>query len=217
MMTTDYVCGSPRWIELGSQTPDASADSCERVFGWEAEPAGSRFGDYLVMSSKGAVVGGIGPRVVDDEPPSWTVYFHVDDVDGGVRRARGPGGTLQVEPTEVFETGTVAHVTDPQGGWLGLWWPGAFPSMEVTDRPDTLCRVERCTSSVSGAKEFDQGLFGRRHGDVAPRWGRDRYGPTPGRIGRGPVLRWPHGPGAAAIASHRAHGRPVPGLAGGGV
>lgn len=175
MMTTDYVDGSPRWIELGSDTPGSSVDFYKRVFGWEAESAGPRLGDYLIMRSEGDAVSGIGPRIVDDEPPSWTVYFHVGDIEETARRVRELGGRLQVEPTEVFELGTMAHATDPQGGWFGLWQPGAYASMEATDRPGALCRVELWTSSAAGAKDFYQGLFGWQCDDIALPGGEGTY------------------------------------------
>ncbi|WP_017606732.1 VOC family protein [Nocardiopsis alkaliphila] len=175
MMTTDYVEGSPRWIELGSDTPGSSADFYKRVFRWETDYAGSRLGDYLLIRSEGADVGGIGPRIVDDEPPSWTMYFHVEDIEESSRRVQGLGGTLQVEPTELFELGTLAHATDPQGGWFGLWQPGTYGSMEATDRPDTLCGAELWTSSASGAKDFYRGLFGWQCDDIALPGGEGTY------------------------------------------
>ena len=167
MLTTDYVDGSPRWIELGSGNPEASADFYKRVFGWEAESGGARLGDYLILRSEGHAVAGIGTRILEDEPPAWTVYFHVDDIERDSRAVRDLGGTLQVEPTVAFELGTMAHATDPQGGWFGLWQPGTHPSMEVADRPNALCWVELATSSVRGAKDFYQGLFGWQCQDIA--------------------------------------------------
>ncbi|MBR8744315.1 VOC family protein [Nocardiopsis sp. MG754419] len=175
MMTTDFVTGSPRWVELGSNSPMASADFFKRVFGCEAESAGARVGDYLLMRSEGANVAGIGPRVVDTEPPSWTVYFHVDDIEAASLRVRELGGVLQVEPTEVFELGRMAHATDPQGGWFSLWEPGEFTSMEAADRPGALCWVELWTPSGRGATEFYGGLFGWRCEDIALPGGAGTY------------------------------------------
>lgn len=166
MMTTDYVNGSPRWIELGSNAPESSADFYKRVFGWEAESGGARLGDYLILTSEGEAVGGVGPRILEDTPPAWNVYFHVDDIEKASRRVHDLGGALQVEPTKVFELGVMAHATDPQGGWFGLWHPGTHTSMEVTDRPDSLCWVELWTTSEASAKDFYQGLFGWQSDDV---------------------------------------------------
>ena len=47
MLTTDFVNGSPRWIELGSDSPEATADFYSRVFGWEIVSGGARLADYL--------------------------------------------------------------------------------------------------------------------------------------------------------------------------
>ncbi|MFB8765547.1 VOC family protein [Nocardiopsis alba] len=175
MITTDFVVGSPRWLELGSDAPIVSADFYGRVFGWRTQTMGERFGDYLVMRSTGEAVGGIGPRIVDDEPPAWTPYFHTDDVETSVHRARDLGGTLEVEPTDVRELGRMAHLTDPQGGWFALWEPGTFSSLQAVDRPNTLCWVEMWTSDVQGAKEFYRGLFGWRYDDIPLPGGDSAY------------------------------------------
>ncbi|MEU3310565.1 VOC family protein [Nocardiopsis sp. NPDC055551] len=166
MLTTDFVNGSPRWVELGSDSPEASADFYKRVFRWEAESGGARVGDYPIMRSDGGNVAGIGARIVDEEALSWTVYFQVDDIEATARRVRELGGTLQVEPTEVFELGTVAHATDSQGGWFALWQPGTFVGMEVTDRPGALCWVQLWTTSVQSAEDFYRDLFGWRCVDI---------------------------------------------------
>lgn len=160
MLTNDFVHGSPRWIELGSDSPEASADFYSRVFGWETVSGGARLAEYLALKSEGRHIAGIGPRFLEDEPPAWSIHFHVDDVAVSARRVQELGGTLQVEPTEAFELGTMAHATDPQGGWFTLWQPGTFPGMEATDRPGTLCWVELSTTSVRSAKDFYGRLFG---------------------------------------------------------
>lgn len=167
MLTTDFVNGSPRWIELGSDSPEATADFYSRVFGWEIVSGGARLADYLALRSEGTYIAGIGPRIVDDEPPAWTIHFEVDDVGASSRRVRELGGALQVEPTEVFELGTMAHATDPQGGWFALWQPGTFAGMEVADRPGALCWVELWTTSAQSAKDFYRDLFGWRYADVS--------------------------------------------------
>lgn len=166
MLTTDFVNGSPRWIELGSDSPEASADFYSRVFGWEVVSGGARLADYLTLKLEGAYIAGIGPRILEDEPPAWTIFFQVDDIEESSRRLRELGGTLQVEPTEVFELGTMVHVTDPQGGWFALWQPGTFVGMEAADRPGALCWVELWTTSAQGAKDFYGELFGWRCADV---------------------------------------------------
>lgn len=167
MLTTDFVNGSPRWVELGSDSPEGSADFYSRVFGWEIVSGGARLGDYLTLRLDGSYNAGIGSRILDDEPPAWTIYFQVDDIEESSRRVGELGGALQVEPTEVFELGSVAHATDPQGGWFALWQPGTFVGMEVVDRPGSLCWVELWTTSARDAKDFYRGLFGWESSDVS--------------------------------------------------
>ncbi|GHC92699.1 hydroxylase [Nocardiopsis terrae] len=166
MITTDFVTGSPCWLDLGATDIEASADFYGRVFGWQAVSAGARMAGYRVMNSDGAAVAGIGPRIDEDEPPEWGVQFWVPDIEAAALRAQELGGTVLVEPTVLYEFGQLAHITDPQGGWFTLWQPGTFTSAQAVDRPNTLCWVELWTPSAQGAKEFYGGLFGWEFKDV---------------------------------------------------
>ena len=166
MITTDFVTGSPCWLELGTTDVEASIEFYKKVFGWEAESAGARTGDYMILRSDGAAVGGVGPRIDEDELPEWGVYFWVPDIQAATQRAGELGGTVLVEPTELFELGWLAHLNDPQGGRFTLWQRGTWTSTEATDRPNTLCWVELWTRSVQGAKDFYGGVLGWEFNDI---------------------------------------------------
>ncbi|WP_017590755.1 VOC family protein [Nocardiopsis ganjiahuensis] len=166
MITTDFVTGSPCWLNLGATDIEASAGFYTKVFGWRAASAGARMADYMVMRSDGAAVAGIGPHIDEDESPEWGVQFWVPDIEAAALRVQELGGSVLVEPTELYEFGQLAHVTDPHGGWFTLWQAGTFTSAEAADRPNALCWVELWTSSVKEAKDFYGGLFGWGFNDV---------------------------------------------------
>jgi predicted enzyme related to lactoylglutathione lyase len=166
MITTDFVAGSPCGFELGATDIEASADFYTRVFGWQAEFKGARLAGHTLMRLDGDAVAGIAPRIDEDEPPEWGVHFWVTDIAAATLRVRELGGTILVEPTELYELGQIAHVADPQGGWFTLWQTGTLSSTEAVDRPNSPCWVELWTPSAQGAKDFYGGLFGWEFSDI---------------------------------------------------
>lgn len=175
MITTDFVNGSPCWVDLGATDIEASAEFYTRVFGWEASYTGSRMAGYKLMRSDGAAVAGVAPRIDEDEPPEWGVQFWVTDIEGSAVRAQELGGTILVEPMDLYEFGRFAHIADPQGGWFTLWQAGSFTSAEAVDRPNSLCWVELWTPSAQGSREYYGGLFGWEFEDVGLPGGEGVY------------------------------------------
>ncbi|MBQ1084137.1 MULTISPECIES: VOC family protein [unclassified Nocardiopsis] len=160
MITTDYVVGSPCWVELTTADVDRAVDFYGRVFGWTAESAGPDTGGYMLIRHEGALIGGLGPKMSDDQAVTWSLYFNTPDLDMTFQRARELGATPYVEPMDVMGLGRMAVVGDPQGGSVCLWEAGTLPGMERTDEPNTFMWAELWTPSAEGAREFYSGLFG---------------------------------------------------------
>ncbi|WP_431872740.1 VOC family protein [Nocardiopsis eucommiae] len=165
MITTDYVIGSPCWIELTTSDVDRATDFYSRVFGWTTESAGPDTGGYMLIRYEGSLIGGLGPKMSEDQPVSWSLYFNTPDLDATFNRARELGATPYVEPTDVMGLGRMAYVADPQGGSVSLWEAGTLPGMERTDDPNTLVWAELWTPSAQGARDFYGGLFGWEFAD----------------------------------------------------
>lgn len=159
MITTDFMPGTPCWIEVSSPDVEASAAFYRALFGWEAVPGAPESGGYVYLRLGGAVAGGLGPVLGEGERPTWTVYFAHPDVDDTVRSVDRLGGTLLVEPVDVMELGREVLFFDPQGAHFGAWQAATFPGLEVTDRPGSLCWVELWTPDGNGSREFYANLF----------------------------------------------------------
>ncbi|ASU84246.1 VOC family protein [Nocardiopsis gilva YIM 90087] len=160
MITTDFIPGSPCWIELGTPDVEATVAFYRGVIGWDAVSAGPDTGGYMLFQKDGKAVGGVGPLMTEGTRSVWTVYFTSPDVDATARTAEGIGGTVHTPPTDVLDLGRMMEVADPQGGRFGVWQAGTFPGFEITDAPGSVCWTELYTPDAKGAKEFYADLFG---------------------------------------------------------
>ncbi len=166
MITTDYVVGSPCWVELTTSDVDRALDFYGRVFGWTAESAGPDTGGYMKLVYEGSLIGGLGPQMSEGDPVAWSIYYNTPDLDMTFERAQELGATVVVQPMDVMGLGRMAHVVDPQGGALALWEAGTLPGMERTDDPNTFMWAEMWSPSAPGTKDFYGGLFGWDFSDI---------------------------------------------------
>ncbi|MFE3460813.1 VOC family protein [Nocardiopsis aegyptia] len=160
MITTDFVPGSPCWIELSASDLQKSLDFYRGLFGWEAESAGPDTGGYMMLKSDGKAVGGAGPLMEEGQSPSWTIYYKTDDAEATAAAVTKLGGTVHVDAMDVMGLGIMSHFSDPQGTEFATWQPLSFPGMEVADDPGSLMWVELWAPDGEGAKKFYGDLFG---------------------------------------------------------
>ncbi|WP_067538421.1 VOC family protein [Nocardia crassostreae] len=160
MLTTNYVPGTPTWIDLGSPDIDASVAFYGQVFGWDVQSAGPESGGYGFFLSDGKMVGGIGPLTDEGASPAWTLYFHTSDADATTKLVEDAGGAVRVPPGDVFEFGRMAAYTDPTGAEFAVWQPAQTRGMEVAGVPGALSWTELYTTDGPGAKDFYRAVFG---------------------------------------------------------
>ncbi|MFV0126495.1 VOC family protein [Streptomyces sp. HMX112] len=153
MITTDFVPGSPCWLDLGAPDVDAAAAFYGAVFGWQAQS----FDETSVYKSfrlDGKVVGAVGQLTEEGARSAWMIYFHVADIDATVQAVEQAGGSVRTPPSEASEEGRFAQLTDPQGAQFALWQPGSYPGVELTDAPGSLGWIELYTSDATAAQTF---------------------------------------------------------------
>ncbi|WP_340560210.1 VOC family protein [Streptomyces sp. GSL17-111] len=170
MITTDFVPGSPSWLDLGAPDINTATAFYRSVFGWGTETMEGEDGEigYAMFQEDGKYVGAVGKLEEQGTRPAWMIYFGTDDIDVTTRAVERLGGTVRVPPMEVPGEGRMAQYTDPQGGQFAAWQPGTSGSsgLQMTDDPNSLCWTELMTTDAAGARSFYGEVFGWRFDDM---------------------------------------------------
>lgn len=166
MITTDFVTGSPCWIDLGAPDVGAAAAFYGAVLGWEFQDYGPEAGGYGLLRQDGKAVAGIGPLTEEGARSAWMIYFSSPDADATTEAVQRAGGTVRVPPMDADGEGRLAQYTDPQGGQFAVWQPGNMAGVELTDDPGSLCWTELYTTDSAAAQEFYRTLFGWQNEDM---------------------------------------------------
>ncbi|MFF4605094.1 VOC family protein [Streptomyces sp. NPDC001339] len=192
MITTDFVPGSPCWLDLGAPDVEVAAAFYRAVFGWRAEPYGGQgAGGYSLFRLDGKVVAAAGPLTEDGARSAWMIYFHTPDADATVEAVERAGGTVRSAPARVgAEGGRFAQLTDPQGAEFAIWEPAGYLGIEAADGPGALGWTELYTTDPAAARTFYRTVFDWHTQDV----------PLPGGSGTYTLLR------PANCGEDRAHG-----------
>ncbi|MFD9205567.1 VOC family protein [Streptomyces sioyaensis] len=162
MITTDFVPGSPCWLDLGAPDVEVAAAFYRAVFGWQSEPhGGQEAGGYTLFRLDGKAVGAVGPLTEVGARSAWTLYFHTPDADATAKAVEQAGGAVRTSPAEVgADDGRFAQLTDPQGAEFAVWQPLKYPGIEAADTPGTLCWTELYTTDAAAAQTFYTTVFG---------------------------------------------------------
>jgi predicted enzyme related to lactoylglutathione lyase len=112
--------GSFTWCELTCRDVEVAKEFYAAVFGWGwASPPFAEGSGYSVFSLPG--VPPIAGMVEMDElwpadtPAQWMIYFAVGDTDRVAARTAELGGTVSMEPFDLYNVGRVAVLNDPEG------------------------------------------------------------------------------------------------------
>ncbi len=111
--------GALVWNELQSPDLDASASFYGNLFGWTIEPAEGMPNRYLTIKNGAANNGGMR-ELTPPSPPSWLVYFGVQDVERALAKVDELGGSKLAGPIDIG-IAKIAVVADPQGAVFALY------------------------------------------------------------------------------------------------
>ena len=160
-----YTEGTPNWVDLQTTDLDAAKTFYTAVFGWSYDdmPMGEDE-VYSMAMLGGATVAAIArqrPQLAEaGVPPMWNTYIAVDDVDATAAKVAPAGGTMMMEPSDVFEAGRMAWVGDPTGASAGLWQARRHIGATLVNEPGALTWNELISDELPRALPFYQQILG---------------------------------------------------------
>jgi predicted enzyme related to lactoylglutathione lyase len=160
------VTGSPSWLELVTDQPEAAMAFYQRVMGWEYEQrADSDNMPYYVALLVGEPVAAIRPAA--RALPDWTVYLAAGDLTQALKLSDLLGGNTIDSAHGVPRVGLKAVVEAPAGGEFGIIQ--LAPDWGFTAGvPNSLVWAEFITHLAPQADQYFGELFGftgRQFGD----------------------------------------------------
>jgi uncharacterized protein len=158
-----YIPGVPCWVDTSQPDPEAALPFYSGLFGWEFEnamPQGSD-GGYFIGRIRGGDVAAVG-AIPGGAPQmaSWNTYIWVDSADATATKARDAGGGVVSEPFDVFDSGRMAVLTDPEGAAFCVWEAKQHRGARVVNEHGSLNFNGLVTRDPEGAKAFYGAVLG---------------------------------------------------------
>jgi predicted enzyme related to lactoylglutathione lyase len=156
-----YPAGVPCWVDTSQPEPAAGAEFYRGLFGWTLEdrmpPESGRH--FFEASVDGGRVAAVSSQD-QPGPVTWMTYIAVDDADGAAERVRTNGGTVAVEPFDVFEAGRMAVCSDPEGAMFSVWQAKANIGAQVVNVPGSWNFSALNSGDLGAAQRFYGAVFG---------------------------------------------------------
>jgi uncharacterized protein len=130
---SSYAHGTPCWVDVTSTDMDRTTSFYGDLFGWEAETAQEpEAGGYTMFTLRGKNVAAASPPPPGSPQASyWTTYLASDHVDDTAAKIRDAGGTVFMDPFDVFDAGRMTVAQDPTGAAFGVWQAGRHIGAEL--------------------------------------------------------------------------------------
>jgi hypothetical protein len=171
---TDYLPGTPCWVDLSTDEPGKSIDYYTQLMNWACftapGPGGEAGGEGqggTFFAPAGTSPAGISASVVaglaatgGGTGAGWNTYVSVTDADATAGLVEGAGGAVLVPPSDVGGQGRVAMFADDQGALIGAWQPAAFRGAGQVNEPGSFCWSELACRDPAAAARFYGRVFG---------------------------------------------------------
>jgi predicted enzyme related to lactoylglutathione lyase len=155
-----YQHGMFTWADISAPDPTSEVSFYTSLFGWDAEDQHDPDGNYVytMFSLYGKTVAGLGPQSPDageqGMPAMWNSYITVDNVNATADGWALAGGKIVMPPLDVFTSGRMAVVADPEGAFLALWQAQDHPGSEIFNVPGAMGWNELNTRDSAAARDF---------------------------------------------------------------
>jgi hypothetical protein len=162
---TKYPHGTFSWADLSSTDAAKSKAFYTELMGWTTSdiPIGEGM-VYTMFKKDGCDVAAMSQMMPDMQqqgvPSFWSNYVTVDDVDAMAEKVKALGGSVLVEPFDVFDSGRMLVLQDPTGASLSLWQARNHIGAGLVNTVGAMCWNELSTRDAAKAQDFYTKLFG---------------------------------------------------------
>ena len=158
-----YAHGTLCWVDVTSTDFDRTIEFYKAFFGWDADQESRpEAGGYTRFSLNGKFVAAGAPARREGTPAHWTTFIASDDVDETATRVRDAGGTVLMDPFDVFDAGRMTVVEDPTGAAFGVWQARTMRGAQLANEPGTFTWNECQTAEPEAAAAFYEAVFGHQ-------------------------------------------------------
>jgi uncharacterized protein len=150
------------WYEYLTGDVQAGIGFYSEVVGWKTQLF-DQAGYTMWVGSQGPLGGVMGLGEEGQKMggrPFWMAHVQVDDVDATAALAKGRGGKVWKEPTDIPTVGRFSVIGDPQGASLSVFKPNQGMELHDVSKDGEFCWNELQTSDGAAAWTFYSGLFG---------------------------------------------------------
>jgi hypothetical protein len=150
-------------VDTSQPDPEAVLDFYGGLFGWEFEnvmppdaPA-----KYFIGRLRGGEVAAVGttPEAMP-QVATWNTYVWVDSADETAAKVTDAGGSVVMEPFDVFDFGRMAVFTDPEGAAFCVWQANRHKGARIVNEHGSVNFNGLNTRDADRAKEFYGSVFG---------------------------------------------------------
>ena len=162
---SSYTPGTFCWTDLSTPDQAAARAFYSALFGWTNQdfPMGED-SVYSMQLIDGKNVAAISPQPDQQReaglPAMWNSYVAVESADESAARARELGANVHAGPFDVFSSGRMAVIQDPNGAFFSVWQAGDHFGAGLVNAHGALSWGELYTSDVEGSAAFYRDLFG---------------------------------------------------------
>lgn len=160
---TRYPHGTFGWADLATTDTAKAKEFYTGLMGWEFTDlplGGGQF--YTMFRQDGRDIVGMGGMMPGQEstPPHWSHYINVENVDALVDRIKALGGSIIVEPMDIFDSGRMLVIQDSVGAFISFWQAKNHIGSGLVNTPGAVTWNELNMRDPQKARDFYGPLLG---------------------------------------------------------
>ena len=159
-----HAPGMIGWIDAFTTDPATAKQFYQGLFDWESRDMQTDGGvEYTQFFLDGNLIAGLSPMppeiAAEGLQPQWISYVLTDDADATCELTREAGGQVMMSPMDVSDSGRLANIMDPSGGFIGVWQPYSHKGSDVFGITGSMAWSELQTRDLSAALPFYEQVF----------------------------------------------------------